>query len=291
MKVAIISDIHGNMPALAAVTADLDQWQPDHVIVNGDVVNRGPLSGDCLAFIRQRQQTDGWQMVRGNHEDYVLDCASGELADSGPSYEINRFAYFAYAQLNGRTDTLANLPDTVGLTAPDGSELRATHASMRHNRDGIYPKTTDDELRAQIAPAPVVFVTAHTHRPLIRRIDDTLVVNVGAVGSPFDGDRRACYGRFAWTPTTGWEAELRRVSFDTERVERDYVDSGFLEEGGPLAQLMLVELRRAGGLIYRWASRYQDAVLKGDISITASVRDLLGDEDLRPFLGPPGWVV
>lgn len=291
MKVAIISDIHGNMPALAAVTADLDQWQPDHVIVNGDVVNRGPRSGDCLAFIRQRQQTDGWQMVRGNHEDYVLDCASGELADSGPSYEINRFAYFTYDQLNGRTDALANLPNTVSLTAPDGSELRATHASMRHNRDGIYPKTTADEIRAQIAPAPAVFVTAHTHRPLIRRVDKTLVVNVGAVGSPFDGDRRACYGRFTWITGAGWDVELRRVPYDTEQIERDYVDSGFLVEGGPLAQLMLVELRRAGGLIYRWASRYQDAVTNGDITLAASVRELLRDDDLRPFLGPPGWTL
>jgi hypothetical protein len=52
---------------------------------------------------------------------------------------------------------------------------------------------------------------------------------------------------------------------------------------------MLVELRRAGGLIYRWASRYQEAVLAGEISLKNSVRQLLRDADLRPYLGSPGW--
>ncbi len=128
------------------------------------------------------------------------------------------------------------------------------------------------------------------HRPMIRRFNDSLVVNVGSVGAPFDGDRRASYGRFDWTPD-GWRAEVVRLCYDFEQTEQDYVESGFLTEGGPLAQLMLVELRRAGGLIYRWATRYQDMVLAGEISMEDSVRELLQDDDLKPFLGPPGWTL
>jgi predicted phosphodiesterase len=289
MKVAIISDIHGNLPALKTAVSDIDQWQPDHVIVNGDIVNRGPLSADCLTLVLDRQQKQGWQMVRGNHEDYLLECEAGNLAENGPEAEINQFAYFAHAQLNGRAPILATFPKSVSLFAPDGSELRATHGSMRHNRDGIYLTSADDELRAQIAPPPAIFVTAHTHRPLIRHIDQTTVVNIGSVGASFDGDRRLSYGRFTWTQTEGWQVEIVRLPYDTNQIEKDYVTSGFLEGGGPLAQLMLLELRRAGGLIYRWASRYQDAVVNGDISLADSVRELMRDEDLRPFLGPPGW--
>lgn len=292
MKIAVISDIHGNIPALTTVAEHIDQWQPDHVIVNGDIVNRGPNSRSALQFVQQRAAVEGWQLVRGNHEDYVLQFDDlTNVPESGPMYELHRFAYWSYRQLNGKLATLRRLPEAVQLFAPDGSEFRATHASMQGNRDGIYPRMSDDELVAKIGKPPAVFVTAHTHVPLLRTINETLVANVGAVGVPFDLDRRLSYGRFTWDAQQGWAAEIVRLPYDYEQIERDYVSTGFLEEAGPLAQLMLVELRKARGLVYRWAQRFQEAVLAGEISMEASVRAVLADADVRPFLGPPGWTL
>ncbi len=290
MKIAVISDIHGNLPALRTITRDVESWGPNQVIVAGDIINRGPLSLDCLRFVQEKRHRWGWRVIKGNHEDFVLARGRPNAPSSGPNFELVRFAEWAFQQVNvnGYLETLRSLPDKIVQLAPDGSEFRVVHASMRNNRDGIYPKSSDEELWKQIAPVPAVFVTAHTHRPMIRRFNDTLVVNVGSVGAPFDGDQRASYGRFQWT-RAGWEAEIVRLPYNREQTERDYVESGFLHEGGPLAQLMLVELRRAGGLIYRWAKRYQDAILAEEISIEASVKELLQEEDLRPFLGPPGW--
>ncbi len=289
MKVAVISDIHGNVPALETVTADIEQWQPDVVVVDGDIVNRGPLSRDCLEWVLARQASDNWQIIRGNHEDYVLECASAENLVPGPAYEVRRFAHWAYQQVADYAEVIACLPDRFSMCAPDGTELRVMHGSMRDNRDGVYPNTTDEELRVQIAPPPRIFVTGHTHRSLIRKIDATTVVNIGSVGASFDGNRELSYGRFIWTERRGWQSEIVRLPYDYARIEQDYKTSGFLDEAGPLAQLMLVELRRAGGLVYRWASRYEKAVLAGEISLENSVRDVLCDEDLRPFLGAPGW--
>ena len=170
------------------------------------------------------------------------------------------------------------------------SPLRIVHASMRGNRDGIYPMTTDDDLRRQIAPAPAVFVTGHTHRPLVRHIDETLVVNIGSVGLSFDDDRRAGYGRFVWDGAQ-WQAEIVRLAYDYTLLEADFVRSGFLAQGGPLTQLMLVEFRKARGLVHRWASRYEEIVLAGRMTLEESVRQILCDEDVRPFTGPPGWTV
>ncbi|MCA9962338.1 MAG: metallophosphoesterase [Anaerolineales bacterium] len=290
MKVAVISDIHGNLPALQAVTTHIEAWQPDMVVVDGDVVNRGPLSLDCLHFVQRKRIREGWHVVKGNHEDFLLNCARADAPTSGPEYELMRFAYWAYQQLDGEVSILRGLPDKFVYFAPDGSEFRVVHASMQGNRDGIYANTSDEELWKQIAPVPAVFVTAHTHRPMVRRFNDALIVNVGSVGAPFDGDGRASYGQFVWT-RDGWEADIVRLDYDRAQTECDYAASGFLTGGGPLAQLMLVELRRAGGLVYRWATRYQDAVLAGEVSMEASVRELLQDEDLRPFLGPPGWTL
>lgn len=289
MKVAVISDIHGNLPALQAATADLAAWQPDQVIVAGDVVNRGPCSLDCWLFVRQRMVDDGWQVVRGNHEDYVVYCADAGLPMSGPAFKIRQYAHWTWQQLDGFVPLLAALPDWVNVIAPDGRELRVVHGSMRSNRDGVYPKTTDADLRLQIAPPPAVFVTAHTHRPLLRQVDETLVVNVGAVGAPFDGDKRLSYGRFVWQEGVGWQADVVRLAYDWHQTERDYENSGFLVHGGPLAQLMLLELRRSGGLIYRWADRYQEKILAGEITLEESVWGIMADADVRPYVGPPGW--
>lgn len=288
MKIAVISDIHGNLRALRRVITDLEEWQPDQVVVDGDIVNRGPLSADCLHLVWAKQRELDWDVVKGNHEDYVLECLEPGCPP-GPEFEVRQFAHWTYEQLNGEVPLLAALPNEYAITAPDGSEFRVVHASMRSNRDGIYTFSKDEEIREQIAPPPAVFVTAHTHRPLTRRVDETLVVNVGSVGAPFDGDERLSYGRFTWHESSGWQSEIVRLDYDWRGVEEDYVTSGFLTGGGPLAQLMLLEHRRSSGLIYRWASRYQDAVLKGKISLENSVRQIMQDEDVRPYVGPPGW--
>ncbi len=290
MKVAVLSDIHGNLPGLIAVEQHIDAWAPDLVVVAGDIVNRGPLSRDCLDVVLERQLRDGWHLLRGNHEEFVLDCANPDRPTSGPAYEMTQFAHWALKQLDGQAEALELMADLYERPAADGQTLRVVHASMHNNRDGIYSMSSDSELRGQIAPAPAVFVSGHTHRPLVRQIDETLVVNVGAVGSPFDGDRRASYGQFIWEDRL-WQGDVVRLDYDYEQIERDYVSSGFLEEGGPMAQLMLVELRMAHGLIFRWASRYEEHVLAGRLSLEDSIRGILRDDDVRPFTGPPGWKV
>jgi len=271
--------------------ADIEQWQPDLVVVNGDIINRGPLSLACLHCIQKKEAEGGWHIVAGNHEEFVVECGKPDESQDDLQYELMRFAYWTYHQLNGEMPYLAALPQKFSHFAPDGSEIRVVHASMKNNRDGIYPEISDHKLYEKISPPPAVFVTGHTHRPLQRQLDQTLIVNAGAVGSPFDEDRRASYGQFVWSEGAGWQAEIVRLPYDYEQIERDYVESGFLSEAGPMAQLMLVELRRAGGLVYRWATRYQEAMLAGEIGMEASVRELLADVDLRPFLGAPGWTL
>src|SRR3954464_7315918 len=74
-RLAVLSDIHGNFAALQAVADHIDQWKPDAVVVAGDIVNRGPRSRDCLTFVLERAARAGWQIIRGNHEEYVLSIA------------------------------------------------------------------------------------------------------------------------------------------------------------------------------------------------------------------------
>lgn len=278
MKVAVLADIHGNLPALNAIIDHIDAWAPDTVVVAGDVVNRGPRPLECLQLVMAKRQTDGWLFVRGNHEDYVLKQAQPDAERSGPEFEINESAYWTLQKLNGNINDLREWPFQVDFPAPNDREVRIVHASMRNNRDGIYPNTPDQELRQKILPPPAVLCVGHTHRPLVRRIDQTLVVNVGAVGMPFDGDYRPAYAQLTWQDNR-WQAKIVRLDYDQAQTERDFFDTGFFEEAGDLVKIMLIEFRQSRAYIHLWSQKYEEAVRSGRISLAESVRSYLASID------------
>ncbi len=276
MKIAVLADIHANFVALQAVTEHLEAWRPDHVIVAGDIVNRGPRPLECLRFVRQKERTSDWLTVRGNHEDYVIKYAQPDAPRSGPAFEAHLSSYWTCQQLNGDIPALVAMPFSQSLTAPDGSLITITHASMRSNRDGIYPRTTDAELRQIIEPASALFCVGHTHLPLIRWIDGTLVVNTGAVGLPFDGNMQASYAQVQWhAERGGWSAEIIRLNYDYQQAERDFFETGFMTDSGALALLILDEFRTAQSRLFQWTAAYQAGVLAGEVSMEESVRDFM----------------
>ena len=272
-KLAVLSDIHGNFAALQAVAEHIDRWQPDAVVVAGDIVNRGPCSRDCLRFVLARAADSGWRIIRGNHEEYVLRVAREPGERPGLEGAVRENVGWTAQQLDDEVATIDGLPAQISLRAPDGGEAWVVHASMRHNRDNILPDTPDDLLREQIAPAPPLIRVGHTHRPLIRTIDATLVVNAGSAGLPFDGDARASYAQLTWH--AGWHATIARVAYDRDQTERDYAGTGFMRDSGAIAALIYDEFRTARPRLSRWMERYKDAVLAGELTAAESVRDYL----------------
>lgn len=282
MKLAILSDIHGNWPALAAVAADIDAWEPDSVLVNGDIVNDGPSNPACWDYIARRRETDGWHVLRGNHEDYVVEWRDPATPRSGPLFELTRASRWTYDQLDGRVDELAALAERWEWAAPDGSLVVAMHGTLLGNRAGIYPFTSDDEVRRRIVTGAAVFATAHTHVPHLRWLDNTRVINVGSVGIPGDGDGRASYGRLTWTPE-GWEAAIVRVPYDRAAAERDYFTSGFMDGVGPEAELSLVQFRMASDVRTRWSAVFRERILRGELTVAESVRMWLARDEFRGY--------
>ena len=271
MKIAVLSDIHGNRAALEAVLEDVAAWQPDRLIVNGDLVNRGPYSLECVKML-QRAFPDVY-LLRGNHEDFVLSCAVAHDPEHH-AYDLRRFAHWTYDQLGAMNDEMAQWAESLDLDDLEGGSVHITHASVHSNRDGIHPYTSEAELAGKIPEQRDLFITSHTHKPLIRRFNATLVVNTGSVGAPFDGIAKAAYARLRFSAGR-WHEEIRRVPFDRVRAERDFSTSGLLDEGGPLTQLMLRELRESRVIIGYWMREYYEAVKAGQISVEQSIREFL----------------
>jgi predicted phosphodiesterase len=220
--------------------------------------------------------------VRGNHEDYVLNHTLPEAPSSGPEFEFLRSSYWTFQALNGHIPYLEAMPFQAEIEGPDGRIVRAVHASMLANNIGVYEWTTEEELRELVVPPPALLAVGHTHRPLIREVDDTIVVNAGSVGLPFDGDRRASYARLTWEgETKRWQPQIVRLDYDWETAEKDYFDTNYMKEAGPLTELMLREFRRAEGLLHRWGKKYISQVLSGEITMSQSVEDYMKEMGLE----------
>ncbi|MCP4421847.1 MAG: metallophosphoesterase family protein [Chloroflexi bacterium] len=267
MKIAILSDIHGNMPALEVAAAHVAAWQPDSVIVNGDTVNRGPASLAAWQFV---QAQTNWRLLKGNHEEYVIGHGNGAGEQNGRLFEIHRLSYWSYLQHGGDVAAMADLADGLSIFAPDGSELRLRHASMQNNRDGIWEKAPLNIVRKKIGTPPAVFATAHIHRPFVRQVDETLLVNSGSVGTLADGDPRASYAQVVWQ-NGRWDAKIIRLAYDRVCTHQAYVASGFLAEAGPIGWLIFHEWQEACSMVPGWMRRYFDLVMTGEVALETAV--------------------
>ncbi len=250
-KIAVFADIHGNLPALEAVLADLEQQAPDEVLVGGDLVGRGPRGSAVVGEIRRR----GWETIRGNHEEYLLGFRNENVPPEWLHLEEWAAARWMAAELSeDDVEYLSALPFSV--RSKTMSKLLLTHGSPKGTSDGLGPWTRSgklDRLLDEIEGS--VLVCGHTHRPMIRELNRGMVVNVGSVGLPFNGDRRAQY---AMLDNAGGKCrvELRRVEYDLEATLETYRSAGFLEAGGVTAQLLRLELLHATPFLVpfqRWA--------------------------------------
>ena len=277
MKIAVFSDVQGNLPAMETAVEHIRAWRPDLVILNGDLVNRGPSSSECLELFEGQRRSAGWLPVRGNHEDYILHC--GENApDSELDGAMRSFADWTARQLGARADRLRSWPDHLCLHGPAGDWIHLTHGSLAGNRDGISSSVPDSDLPGRVPDDVALFVTAHTHKPLERTFRGVRILNVGSVGSPFDGDPRSCYARIEHS-NSGWKTELVRIEYDRERAARDFRQTGFLEQGGPLASFIFEEWRRARLMMPLFKQRYQKPLVQGDIELGQAVADFLKSLD------------
>jgi len=240
LRVAVLSDIHANPFALEAVIDDIARQKVDEVIVGGDLVGRGPLGSRVVARI----QDLGWVGVRGNHEDYTLNFRRENVHATWLTAREWAASRWMAAELSPEhVEYLDTLPFTrAASVAPS---LRVFHGSPDSYREGLGDWTDNDIIERHInGIEETLLVCGHTHRPMVRETPGGLVVNVGSVGLPFNGDPRAQYAIF--TQKNGhWQVELRQVDYDRDAFLREYITSGFMDAAGVTAHLLTHEIRHA----------------------------------------------
>jgi len=214
LRLAILADIHANLQALEAVLLDVKQENIDQVIVNGDLVNRGPNNSAVIETL----QNEDLLITLGNHDDLLCKWIdkSTDLPQEWFTSPFWKATDWAAKQVHndGLIDGLRSLPMTHKIEQKDAPSLLVSHGSPRHYREGYTEKMLDDDLIAISTEFPAdILVGSHTHSQLDRQFANKRVFNTGAVGSPFNKDPRAQY-LILQLIDQNWEAEFKRIDYD-----------------------------------------------------------------------------
>jgi predicted phosphodiesterase len=231
VRVAILSDIHGNAVALEACLADLAAaGGAERIVAAGDLCMDGPRPRKVL----KRLKDAGANVVRGNTDRMIA------LDDPAQYDEAERESIMWQRGALGQdwVAWLGAAPITVAIgTSADG--LLITHATPAKDDEHVWPDASDEQLEritAGVVQRTIAF--GHLHVPYVRMWRDRTFVNVASAGLPKDGDPRAHYAILT-QQNGGWSVRSRRVPFDVGKVERQIRKSGM-----PHAAERIAVLRR-----------------------------------------------
>lgn len=220
-RLAVFSDVHGNLPALEAVRAAITAEAPDVILVAGDLVLNGPDPAGVVDALRDLEG-EGAYIIQGNTDvavaDFDFSAAFPAYTDGVPDALVAA-AEWAHDELGPeRVDWLRRLPSERRARADDDTLVLACHASPGSQTAGfdqaLDPTVTIERVARTDAR---VILCGHTHLPEIRDLGWKIIVNDGSAGYVFDGDPTASW---ALVEVTDGEvtAEIRRTSFDALAV-------------------------------------------------------------------------
>ncbi len=220
MRIAIVSDIHGNLRAFQAVLADLRHVAPDLVVHGGDLAAGGSRPAEIIDQIRSL----GWDGVCGNTDEMLWSPKALEQFTAAQP-KLTRILEMVQETIaptvarigEERLRWLEKLPSLYR-----GKNFAVVHASPDDLWRGPMPDAGDDELQRTYRGLQAgIVVYGHIHVPYVRRLTDLTVANTGSVSQSYDGDTRASY-----LVVDGENITHRRVEYDVESEAKELARSG-----------------------------------------------------------------
>lgn len=237
MRLAILSDIHGNVTALEAVLADVAARGPfDALGVAGDLCEWGPQPREAL----QRLRALDCPIVQGNTDRNVTITDAAELHALGKSEGSIAGLAWTRAQIGAEgAACLAALPFAHTFAGPAGHDVLMVHANPTDLDTHLHPDAPPDEVTRLLgATTAAVVAFGHLHIPYVRPFQGHLLVDVSSVGYPRDGDQCSAYAVLEWDGA--WQATIQRVHYDLEAAA-----AAFRASGMPRSEKRIKELYRA----------------------------------------------
>jgi putative phosphoesterase len=237
MKIAFISDIHGNAKALDQVLADIAKKHIDRIYVLGDLCYRGPEPKRSLDLIRSLN-TD---VIKGNADEWVVrGVREGEVPIKALEM-MNRERDWTVSQLDpSDLDYLNELPMQLDLTI-DGVSISVFHATPESLFEVVPPDANDQVIQSKLMSAADsrIYIYGHIHKAYIRYLQGKVIINTGSVGLPFDGLAMASFAIVEITEGS-IQTSIERVAVNLDQVVEQYKEVEY-----PNAEMMIGIVRNA----------------------------------------------
>jgi putative phosphoesterase len=279
MRIAVLADIHGNLPALETALKEIEDDKVEGFIVAGDMIG-GP---NPVEVINRLRDLDAW-MIRGNNENYISQFASGEAPTWWYTARQWSFMHWNFQRMDQETlEFLQSLPDqkTIGISKTD--PIRIAHGSPRKISELVYPDKdiTILDIALQMISEPVL-ILGHTHIPWQMQRNGQLALNPGSVCATLTGKTGGSYAILSWK-SNHWEVELRELNYDISLVKKAFEDTGLLSEGGVFAERWLHDIETGENTLPLFVDYAYEQAVKAGYPNSPFVPDDVWNESAKSF--------
>ncbi len=237
MRVAVLADIHGNLPACEAVLEDIEKVAPDAIVAAGDLALRGAHPKETVQLLLDKCDA----LLMGNTDCYISGQYLGGAYREREHWKTALLEWTRDQLGSELVTTLGTLPFSVRYGPRRGQDLFVCHANPKNLEDSLEPTLDESVLRRYLQNLDAAAVAfGHLHFPYRRRVGRMVIADVASAGIPRDGDLRPAYGVFTYTPK-GWRVQIRRVRYQVRKATQAITARRV--PGGPLLIHKLVEAR------------------------------------------------
>ena len=230
MKIAVLSDIHGNLLALEAVLEDIQKKGCEKILFLGDYALAGPEPSDTVNFCMSLSEHDNIEMIQGNTDKMIADFSEEvyEAVKRGAPVMANALREEATHLSKSQIEFLKNLPVQKELEI-DGVKILMVHGSPRRNNEDILPDTPLEEVEKMLDGVDAdLILCGHTHLPCgFQTNTRQTVVNDGSVGRPFTDNPESCYVIISTKGNGEYEVEHNFVKYDNYQAAKVLAQRGF----------------------------------------------------------------
>lgn len=230
MKIAVMSDIHGNLLALESVLEDAEKERCEKFLFLGDYALAGPEPDDTVNFCMSLFNRDNVEMIQGNTDKMIAEYSEelySTLSKAAPVM-ANALREEANNLSKNQIEFLKNLPKKKDIEI-DNIKILMVHGSPRKNNEDILPTTSIEEVEEMIKDSKAdLILCGHTHLPCgFQTNTKQTVVNDGSVGRPFTENPESCYVIITTTGNGNFEIEHKFVKYNNIQAAKKLAQRGF----------------------------------------------------------------
>ena len=277
-RIAILSDAHGNLPALEAVLNDLADFRPDQIIYAGDFL-RGPFPNEIIELL----QSVNAAMIIGNDDQHTLRYHSGQCPPKWHTHKQYSIVRWTAAELTAENYTfLCSLPEQRSIHIPSAGAIRVVHGSPRSPSESLDPNRdpTLIDSAMECCKEPVL-ICGHTHRQWSLHKTGKLLINPGAVA----GTQIGPYAQYARLLADGreWQVEMRTIPYDFVQLKSAFEQHGLLDSGDPISRGFLLSMQTGYDFMVAFLRFAYALAAENGIDRTQVIPDEIWDQADRMF--------